>query len=99
MITRSVEPGRWATLDKAKSGTAFISYLPQGRAMVCTHNRALIEEVAEMLGRFASDRRTKPSNESFGRGRPASARKRLTPSPQDLISSTLIFRPTISSRS
>ena len=51
VITRSVEPDSWATLDKAKAGTAFITYLPQGRAMVCTQNRAAHEQVAEMLGK------------------------------------------------
>ena len=36
VITRSVDPDSWASLDKEKTGPAYISYLPQGRAMICT---------------------------------------------------------------
>jgi hypothetical protein len=51
-ITRSVQPDSWLTLDKAKSGTAYASYLPQGRAIVCTHTRAAQVQVAEILAKI-----------------------------------------------
>lgn len=49
VITKAVEPDSWATLDKPKAGTAYISYLPQGRAIVCSHSRDAQKEVAEIL--------------------------------------------------
>lgn len=51
-ITRSVEPDSWLTLDKSKSGSAYAGYLPQGRAIVCTHTRAAQAQVAEMLAKI-----------------------------------------------
>ncbi len=49
VITKAVEPDTWATLDKPKAGTAYISYLPQGRAIVCANSRSAQHDVAEML--------------------------------------------------
>src|SRR5262249_32542055 len=46
-----VEPDSWSSLDKANSGNAYISYLPTGRAIVCTQSRGAHEHVAEMLAK------------------------------------------------
>jgi hypothetical protein len=52
VITKSVEPDSWASLDKPNTGNAYISYLPTGRAMICTQSRAAHEHVAEMLAKL-----------------------------------------------
>ncbi len=52
VITRSVEPDSWASLDKQNSGTAYISYLATGRAMICTQSRDAHKHVAEMLAKL-----------------------------------------------
>ena len=49
VITRSVEPDSWASLDKPNAGTAYISYLTTGRAIICTQSRDAQEQVAQML--------------------------------------------------
>ena len=51
VITKSVEPDSWASLDKPNTGNAYISYLPTGRAMICTQSRAAHEHVGEMLAK------------------------------------------------
>jgi hypothetical protein len=52
VITRSVDPDSWASLDKPKSGNAYISYLPTGRAVICTQTRADHEHVAEIVAKL-----------------------------------------------
>jgi hypothetical protein len=51
VITRSVEPDTWASLDKPNTGNAYISYLATGRAMICTQSRDAHVHVAEMLAK------------------------------------------------
>jgi hypothetical protein len=52
VITRSVDPDTWSSLDKPNTGNAYISYLSTGRAMVCTQSRDAHEHVAGMLAKL-----------------------------------------------
>ncbi len=48
-VTRAVASDSWVSLDKTKSGNAYIGYMPQARAIVCDQTRANHAQVAELL--------------------------------------------------
>ncbi len=52
VVTRTVEPDSWATLDKAKSGNAYVGYLPTARAFVCDQTRGAHGQIADVLAKL-----------------------------------------------
>jgi hypothetical protein len=51
-ISRAVDPASWSSLDKTKSGSAYIAYVPNARAIICDQTRANHVQIAEIMAKF-----------------------------------------------